>query len=145
MNGVLLHTINNPSPIAGDGFGSNVAMDGDYMMISAPYKDIGGSNTGVVYLYEVSSATLLEIIINPSPMADSYFGNSVSLSDYHFLIGVSFDSNIETNAGRVYLYSYDSPTVQPSDIPTVQPSDGPTLIPSHPPTSYPSSGMIIFF
>lgn len=46
--GALLHTINNPSPADGDKFGAAVATVNNWVMVSAPYDDTDGTNSGQV-------------------------------------------------------------------------------------------------
>jgi hypothetical protein len=53
LGGILLGTIDNPSPNAWDGFGSAVAaLDGRRFVIGAPYDDTGANNAGSIYGYD---------------------------------------------------------------------------------------------
>ena len=50
--GELLQTILNPSPEDGDMFGYVVSAFGDNILVGTPHANIGGTNAGVVYLFE---------------------------------------------------------------------------------------------
>jgi len=49
--GNLLQTFNNPTPAGNDQFGWSVSIDGDKLVVGAPYDDTGATNAGSVYLY----------------------------------------------------------------------------------------------
>jgi len=59
--GALLRTFLNPTPDAGDLFGSYVAAVGNNVLVGAPWDDAGATNAGAVYLFEgiPEPATLL--------------------------------------------------------------------------------------
>ncbi|MAQ71917.1 MAG: hypothetical protein CL565_06955, partial [Alphaproteobacteria bacterium] len=73
--GSLIHTLNNPTPTANDGFGSNVSISDTYALIGA-----NGDNSGAgsAYLYDVVTGDLLHTFSNPTPLTNDRFGWSVS-------------------------------------------------------------------
>jgi len=100
---VLLRTFNNPTPAAGDNFGTWMASVGnDRVLVSAPYDDTTATNAGIVYLYH-TNGTLLTTFTNPSP-ANSFFdadlfGNAIAaLGNESVLVGAP-------NERAVYLFA----------------------------------------
>jgi len=65
----LLHTIPAP-PVgvqAGAKFGTNVAVDGNYTVVGAPFDDTGTVDAGVVKVFNTTTGVLLFVLPNPSP------------------------------------------------------------------------------
>ena len=51
IDGTLLQTFLNPTPADGDRFGRKVAIDGNFLIVSADEDDAGAMNSGAVYVY----------------------------------------------------------------------------------------------
>jgi hypothetical protein len=51
------YTLNNPNPDAGDGFGSAVAISGSRVVVGANQDDVGATNAGSVYVYDLDHGT----------------------------------------------------------------------------------------
>jgi outer membrane protein assembly factor BamB len=97
-NGQLIKTINNPNATAafdspGDRFGNKISMYGAYIAISS--YDEGGTDTGVVYVYN-TSGTLLRTITPPST---SQFG--IELKLYNSKLAIS-DNSTSVRTVRIY-------------------------------------------
>jgi hypothetical protein len=78
---------------AGDQFGYSVAINGDYAIVGAPYADINGhTDQGAVYIYFRSGAGWVEQakISASNGKANDYFGYSVSIDNYHAVVGAPF-------------------------------------------------------
>ncbi|EGF27469.1 hypothetical protein RBWH47_03547, partial [Rhodopirellula baltica WH47] len=112
---VLHATIDNPTPDSGDLFGSNLAIDGDLLAVSAHSNDatVSGSpvsGTGSVYLFDLSGSApaLVATIDNPTPTANDFFGLSLAVHGTTLAIGTPSDtvSGID-NVGSVLLYDVD--------------------------------------
>lgn len=76
-------TFRNPVPGAFDFFGHSVAFSGTRIAVGAYQKDTGASNSGTVYVYDLSNPTagaLIATLHNPTPTANQWFGQSVALS-----------------------------------------------------------------
>lgn len=71
--GGILHTFSNPTAEIGDTFGGHVAMNDDYIVITAGSDNTAGSNAGAAYVYDAMTFNLLQTIVNPNP-ADTFFG-----------------------------------------------------------------------
>jgi hypothetical protein len=92
--GALLHTLDNPNGYgtsAGDEFGSSVAIDGNYAIVSAGFEgDISGIPSGKAYIFNVTTGALLHTLDNPNPYGSSTndgFGGSVSISGNYAIVG----------------------------------------------------------
>jgi len=105
-NGTLLTTFTNPTPLAGDHFGSAVAGVGrDRVLIGALYDDTGATDAGAAYLFS-TDGTLLTTFTNPTPATDDRFGWSVAaVGSDRVLIGADFDDTGASAAGAAYLFS----------------------------------------
>jgi len=107
-----------PSDTAGNfdaAYGSSISMDGDYVLVGAPYAD----GLGAAYLLkEEDNGTFSRIqkISYPDnkPIAlNPEFGLSVSLSGDYLAVGAIYDdyldaNNSNDNGGSVYIYKKDT-------------------------------------
>ena len=117
ITGQVLHTIRNPNPIGtstDDTFGSSIDLQGDFLLVGAPYEDDPSStyaDAGKAYLFSSISGELLYTFNNPNEdgtSEDDHFGQSVSLSDsYAIISGHDEDdgANSRTETGKAYFYS----------------------------------------
>ena len=97
----------NPTPAVGDNFGYAVAMSGDRLVVGTPYDDIGATDAGSAYLYDLSGATPAvptAILAHPSLAATDRFGYAVAVSGTRMVVGAIRDDTGATDAGRVYVY-----------------------------------------
>lgn len=93
---VLLRTFHNPTPAAGDSFGSAMAALGsDRLLVGAPYDDTAATNAGAVYLFH-ANGTLLATFTNPNPAIGPIGGAIATLGSDRVVIGSS---------GSVYLFT----------------------------------------
>lgn len=104
LDGTLLRSFFNPSPIAQDFFAVTVASVGtDKVLIGAALKDVGSDNEGEAYLFHIDG-TLLSTITNPTPAANDLFARNVaSVNSDTLLIGCANDALGGTNSGVAYL------------------------------------------
>ncbi len=95
---------------SGDQFGISVSVDGNWLAVGAPFKEIPGvASAGAVYLFERQAGTWVEVDrVNASDAAtgDS-FGLSVSLSGDSLFVGAPFDDDGGTSSGSTYLFQFD--------------------------------------
>ena len=106
--GALLHTINNPTPEAGDIFGFRKTIDGNNLIVSVERDDTGATDAGSIYIYDISTGALLHTINNPTPETDDYFGQYTTIDGNNLIISVGSDNTGAPNAGSIYIY--DIPT-----------------------------------
>ena len=118
FNPRLKYTLNNPnsfSDAVDDYFGADVAMNDDYILISASQEDtFGGSNSGRVYVFSPSTGELLHDLYNPNVYGGGfgdYFGgfggygyHGISINGSTAVIGASGEDSDGTNSGAVYVF-----------------------------------------
>jgi outer membrane protein assembly factor BamB len=107
-NGVLLHTLENPTPATNDFFGLRVSLAGNLALVGAQNNDVtGASNSGAAYLFDATTGALLRTFLNPgpAPIASDNFGIAVSLFGDRALISAINDDVGASNAGAAYLFN----------------------------------------
>jgi len=102
--GSLIHTFNNPTPVAGDHFGVAVSIDVNNVLVGADLDNTNASNAGSAYLFDGTTGSLLQTFNNPTPVADDNFGASVSIDGNNVLVGAFNDDTNATGAGSAYLF-----------------------------------------
>ena len=105
---VLQERIDNPDPVNGDWFGSDVAIQGDRIVIGAWGKTtIGGPESGAAYLFERNSGTwtLTQEFLALNPSTTRWFGNTVAIDGDRIAVGYPGDSDNLPGAGSVYIFS----------------------------------------
>jgi len=108
---------------AGDHFGRDIAIDGDYLVIGAEQEDLflgdgspgdSLSNAGAAYIFEKDGDGVwseIQKIVNSDRNADDYFGEAVSLSETTIFVGAwqqdldSVGMDYSEDAGAGYFYS----------------------------------------
>lgn len=98
----------------GDGFGGSVAIDGDYVVVGAPYRYIVDGDgkpimAGVVYVFKrIGENIWQEVAILTSPEPTSQFGDPVSISGDYIVVGDGYQDNGNPdgnyNSGAVYVF-----------------------------------------
>jgi hypothetical protein len=94
-------------PVAGDGFGWSVAINGDYVIVGAPRSATGGEEGDVAaYVFERSGSSWLAVSkLQPSdPSVVSRFGQTVAIINGYALVGDSGDDDIAAGSGAAYLF-----------------------------------------
>jgi len=131
--GNLLHTLTNPnaySTSAGDSFGFAVDINGTYAAVSAKNEDVGGTQSGTVYVYNTVTGSLVYTIHNPNAFSTALadeFGYSVSISGNYLVVGAPSEDDgalgVGDNSGKVYVfdlttgnlsYTIDNPNIDSS-------------------------------
>jgi hypothetical protein len=102
-------SIPNPEPNPRDNFGRAVAISGNRIAVGVPGADIGGTDVGVAFVYDLNSPTPAVptlTLTNPSPFRSTGFGSGVALNGNRLVIG----SPIGENGGDAYVYELSSAT-----------------------------------
>ena len=86
---------------AGANFGRSVAVDGDTIVIGAPYAGTGGA----VYVFRASDGKQLAMLTADDGAADDGFGYSVAIDGDTVVVGALYDG---TDSGAAYIFSSDS-------------------------------------
>jgi len=106
-------TLSNPNPAASDRFGISVAVDGDRVVVGVLFADLGASNAGRAYVYDLGGMTPGTPVLslsNPAPTADAYFGRSVGISGQIVAVGAHNDRTGPQGTGSVHVYNLGSGT-----------------------------------
>jgi alpha-tubulin suppressor-like RCC1 family protein len=93
-----------------DYFGQSVALDGDYAIVGAPYKN---SYVGAVYIFKRSGtnwAQQTKMLASDGASSD-FFGMFVAISGGYAFAGAFGDDDGGTNAGAAYIYT--TPNIVP--------------------------------
>ena len=111
--GALVHTIDNPNDYGtntGDRFGGSIAISGNYAIVGAYGEDdAGGSESGKVYIFNVSTGALIQTIDNSNDYgtsASDSFGFVVAISGTTGIVGAYGEDDADGNStGKAYIYN----------------------------------------
>ncbi|MCB1209737.1 MAG: hypothetical protein KDK97_10440, partial [Verrucomicrobiales bacterium] len=110
----LQQTVEAGDTAASDQFGYSLAVDGDSLIVGAPYRDdVATSDSGAAYTFTRSGSvwTQEQKLTAPVPQAISRFGWSVALSADRSLIGSPAEDTIAgIDAGNSYVFERDTGT-----------------------------------
>lgn len=102
--GKLLHSLRNPTPGEGDGFGSSVAISGGRALIGADGDDASGYHSGAAYLFDANTGKLLHTLLNPTLKKGGFFGLSVAMFGDTVLITAPDEYTGGKNSGAAYIF-----------------------------------------
>lgn len=96
--------------VAGDQFGAAVAVEGDVVLVGAPFTDDGGSGAGSAYVFTRSGTTFAETaeLTAPDAASQDHFGRRVALSGGRGAIGTPGDDNKGTDSGSGSVFALPS-------------------------------------
>lgn len=117
--GTLLYTLNNPNATgtaAADVFGKSLAAHNGILLASADGEDVGGSNSGSVYVFDFATGTLIRTIANPNAYgtvdSDSFgnisaiSGSGVGIHGNYIIIGAGYEDDASaTSSGKAYIFN----------------------------------------
>lgn len=107
LTGLEVRKIIAPDGDGGEFFGDAVALNGNNIMIGAPYEDFGAATSaGAVYLFDlISSGTVAKFNAVDAKAADS-FGFALALTPSSALIAAIGDDDLGADTGAAYgMYS----------------------------------------
>jgi hypothetical protein len=114
-DGSLAYTLDNPNlgygtGANGDKFGYSCAISGDFVIASAVEEnDINGTDSGIVYIFNVSDGSLVHTLINPNPYSTSTsdkFGYKVAISGDHAIVCARDEDDAGgSSSGKAYIYN----------------------------------------
>ncbi|MBT8231653.1 MAG: hypothetical protein KJN84_03420, partial [Bacteroidia bacterium] len=93
-----------------DGFGYDVAIDGDRAVVSAKWDDDQGSTSGSVYVFDYDGTNWIEShkLNQGSYQAGPQFGEDVDLDGDRLVVGApKYDHSGYNQAGRAYIFDYN--------------------------------------
>ena len=137
--GALIHTLDNPNAYdtsLGDFFGQAVGISGNYCVAGAWREDdSGGTQSGKVYIFNVTTGVLVHTLDNPnaySTSASDAFGSSVEISGNYVIVGTPTEDDSGGSAsGKAYIFNVDN-SLSISQINSIRFTHGNALEASHP-------------
>lgn len=99
QSGNLLQKIYSSFPVYLNQFGNSVAISGDRIVAGNSHALIGGSISGKVFVYGLSTGELVREIITPAPPSRNKFGQSMAISGDLAAVG---------SRGHVYVFDCDT-------------------------------------
>jgi len=107
--GNLVHTFNDPT-VRGSGRFGRVAVDGNHVLVGAPFSSTNGFQNGQAHLYDATTGNLLHTFNDPTVTRRDWFGASVAVDGNHVLIGeYRHKTNGHTEAGQAHLFLVPEP------------------------------------
>jgi len=97
--GLLVRQILTPSPFNNDAFGTDVAIEGNLLLVGAPQTQVVGG----AYLHNINTGDEIAFLL-PKNAAPGQVGASVALQAPLALLGAPSDNEIGTNTGAVYAF-----------------------------------------
>jgi hypothetical protein len=101
----LSQTFTMPDVTIFDEFGWSVALDGNNVLIGAPFNDSDGREVGRAYLFNGLDGSLSQTFTMPDVTIFDEFGRSVALDGNNVLIGAPFNDSDGREVGRAYLFN----------------------------------------
>lgn len=120
LQGRLISTLFSPNPQAFSNFGSQVAVAGDRIVVSAYRERVNDVvDAGAAYVF-TPTGTLTQRLTSPRVTESSLFGWSLAADQDSIVIGATGDSLYGANAGAVFEYSptgeYSREIISPSPV-----------------------------
>jgi hypothetical protein len=102
----------------GANFAQSVALLGDLLVIGAGTFDVGANDTGAAFVYRRNptdqSWAFERMIAAATPMAVTWFGSSVQLSEDYLVVGATGEGNGSVASGTAYVF--DAQTFEQIDV-----------------------------
>ncbi len=104
---LLEETLTAEVPVAREGFGSAVAIEGEYLAVGAPGLDYADNLFGAVYIFRQSEGNwaLEQRIERSEKTANDRFGRSLALDGGLLVVGSPLASDDESYAGAAYVFT----------------------------------------
>jgi outer membrane protein assembly factor BamB len=100
--GVLIVTLDNPTPSIGDEFGYSVSVSGNTVVV-------GAADSGPADVFNATTGALIATLDNPSPSISDQFGSSVAISGNTVIVGApgegQFVGSNFTYIGQAYVFN----------------------------------------
>lgn len=96
---------------SGSGFGAALALDGDRLVIGAPYEN-GPVSQGValVYRYTAGSWSNPQALLKPAIDKPDFFGRAVDIEGDTIVVGAIFHDSAHPDSGAVHVFGRDAAT-----------------------------------
>lgn len=108
ITGDMLFKSTDPDELSGGLFGTSVDIDEDTIVVGAMLNNANGPGSGRAFVIDASNGDLMHILEPASPVNNSLFGNSVSISGDLILVGARREAEVGSNSGVAYLFDRTS-------------------------------------
>ncbi len=107
-NWLLTATLSPSDGDTFDGFGSNVDINGNKIIVGSRNDDDDGMNSGAAYIFEYSGGTWTETqkYTASDAAASDNFGTDVSISDVYAIAGANGDDDLGSASGSAYILQH---------------------------------------
>ena len=102
--GQQLHKLLPDDGVAGDRFGSSVAIDDGLVLVGSPQRDAVANNSGAAYIYDAATGQQLHRLIPEDAAYGDRFGSAVAISGSIALVSALEEDTNGTEAGAAYLF-----------------------------------------
>jgi len=99
-------TVTSSNSATGDEFGYSVSITDDYLLVGA-HKHVtsGKVDAGIAYIFEnIEKIYEMEMITSDLPAASDKLGEAVAIDENFAIIGIPYDSETQTNSGKIIIY-----------------------------------------
>ncbi len=90
-----------------DEFGFAVSIDGNRILISAPFDDDNGDASGSAYIFDATTGIQIAKLLPLDGAPENSFGESVSIDGNVALVGARLDDEGGNNSGAAYVFKDD--------------------------------------
>ena len=101
-------------------FGNSVAIDGEIVVVGAPWDDYNGYWTGSAYLFDTTTGTQIAKLLPDDGAQGDLFGNSVGVRGITAVVGA--------HQNDIYGSAYLFDTSAGQQLAKLSPDDGPALL-----------------
>ena len=103
--GNQVHKLTASDGQSNDYFGRDSSIYGNYAIVGAGMDDDGASDSGSVYIFDITTGNQLQKLTTSDPAANERFGHIVAITDNYFVVGKPYDTN-----GSAYIFTYATNT-----------------------------------
>ena len=120
--GRLVRIITAPEAHHGrpNGFGHALAFVGPALAVGAPLAGVEPTDHGQVYVFDVSTGTLVRTLESPEPQTNEYFGWSLAGNEDTLLVGALGRKLVHAEAGTAYLFTHEGELQKQFEAPDPQ-------------------------
>lgn len=129
--GALLRTFVNPTRTPGDKFGAAVAIEGNRVVVGAPWRDGFEADTGAAYVFDTVTGTLTASLTHANARPGEQFGTAVAIAGPRIVVSAPYANPLSTPAvpyppGAVFFYSSIVPGTPVATVVNPNPGTGST-------------------
>lgn len=106
--GAQLHKISPDDGARDDLFGLTLDIDGDVIVVGAPFADAVGTDSGAVYLFDANTGQQIRKIVARETSQGDQFGSSVAIHGNLVAVGARSNDLIGDVAGAAYVFDVNT-------------------------------------